>query len=113
MIGRSAAMSFAGSKAQPMREATALADAFAPPVTATAVSTDMPGRASSALGSHAFNRIRTVNRRTILVECPVTLSGGIGEALCRNGLQGEPEGLRAVPSRPFAGACSSAMIVGT
>ena len=111
MIGRSAAISSATVEdaADFGRQSHSLWHSL--PIVASAV--DMPGRASSALGSHAFNRIRTVNRRTILVECPVTLSGGIGEALCRNGLQGEPEGLRAVPSRPFAGACSSAMIVGT
>ena len=77
VIGRSAAMSLAGSKTQPMRAAISLAEAFAPRVTATAVSTDMPGRASSAAGSRAFKRMRTVNRRTILVKFPVALSGGI------------------------------------
>ena len=34
-------------------------------------------------------------------------------ALCGKGLQGEPEGLRALPCRRFAVACPSAMIVAT
>ena len=43
--------------------------------TATAVSTDMPGRARAALASRALNRMRTVKRRTIFKSkaCPSRL----------------------------------------
>jgi hypothetical protein len=61
----------------PDRRALAILDASTAVETATAVSTDIPGRAQLAPCSLALNRMRTVNLRTILVKFPVALSGGI------------------------------------
>ena len=70
-------MSFDGSNAQPIRFPRSVGEALSGVETATAVSTDMPGRASEALASRRLNRMRTVKRRTIFVKFPVALSAGI------------------------------------
>jgi len=70
-------LSFNGSKEQPTRLPRSVGEALSGVETATAVSTDMPGRARVALGSRGLKRMRTVKRRTIFVKLPVSLSGGI------------------------------------
>jgi len=70
-------MSFDGSKEQLTRSPRSVGEALSGAETATAVSTDMPGRARAALASRGLNRMRTVKRRTIFVKLPVALSGGI------------------------------------
>ena len=70
-------ISFNGSKEQPTRLPRSVGEALSGVETATAVSTDMPGRARVALGSRGLKRRRTVKRRTIFVKLPVSLSGGI------------------------------------
>ena len=69
-------MSFDGSNEQATRLPRSVGEALSAVETATAVSTDMPGRARTALGSRGLKRMRTVKRRTILVKLPVALSGG-------------------------------------
>jgi hypothetical protein len=62
-------MSLAGSNEQPTRLPNSAGEALSGVETATAVSTDMPGRARAALASRGLKRMRTVKRRTILVPC--------------------------------------------
>jgi hypothetical protein len=69
-------MSFDGSNEHPSRLPRSVAETFSGVETATAASTDMPGRARAALASRVLKRMRTVKRRTILVKLPVALSGG-------------------------------------
>jgi hypothetical protein len=94
-------ISLVRSKVQPIDRARSIAESLPEGETETAVSTDMPGRASKAFTSRALKRKRTVKRRTILVKLPVALSGGISA-------NAVPEAGEIDSTYPHSGVCGCA-----